>query len=136
MMLATINNKFDDLDEFTTFRVGLDAYLNAVSTVLGQAPTIKSGLIELHASILRHACNGLAPKEHLAAAAVLFGLTQAVRQGRHDVPSYAVRNTVAYLVQATRSPVYETNSSQYLELARSWMAHAYLAAGVEGGDPR
>ncbi|QRP46044.1 hypothetical protein [Amycolatopsis sp. FDAARGOS 1241] len=136
MMLTAINNKFDDLDEFTTFRSGLDAYLKAVSTVFDQAPTTQEGLIELHASILRHACNGPAPKEHLAAAAVVFGLTRAVQQARRVVPGYAVRNTVAYTVAATRHRVYEAEHAELLELARSWMAHAYLVGEVECGGPR
>ncbi|MEV0066668.1 hypothetical protein [Amycolatopsis sp. NPDC050768] len=136
MMLTAINTQFDELDEFTTFRAGLDAYLKVLSTVFAQASSTKSALIELHASILRHARSDLAPKEHLAAAAVLFGLTRAVQQARRAVPDSAVFNTVAYIVQATRTRIYQAEHGEHLELARSWMAHVYLVGDVEGSGPR
>jgi hypothetical protein len=82
MMFTTITAKFAELDAETTFRYYPDAYLKVLSSLLAQAPTTASALIELH------------------------GIGDGVEHGEH------------------------------LEMARSWMAHAYLAAGLEGGDPR
>ncbi|QRP45779.1 hypothetical protein [Amycolatopsis sp. FDAARGOS 1241] len=136
MMFATINWKFDELDECHTFAADQDLYLTVLRGLFDQAPSTVAALVELHASILRHAEHDLDPDGYLAAVAVLFGLVRAVRQARREIPGEVVLTTVAYLVQAARLRRYRLDYSGHLELARSWLAHAFLVGDVEGGDPR
>lgn len=100
----------------------------------------KAALTELHATMLRLATNcdvAYVPEDMTVPAAVLFGLTRAVQQGSpahgRTVTVETALRCVAHVLAAVHTPAHQPNRSRHLDMARSWMAQAYLDAGVEAG---
>jgi hypothetical protein len=139
----------------TTFRDHVDTEysfgreLNVEIDVRELAPWLadfasnEAALIELHSSMLRYARRVTnVPENMTTAAAVIFGLTRAVQHGTRQakdsygayaietVPEDVVLACVAHVLAAVHSPTYLADHARHLDLARSWMAQAYLHAGV------
>ncbi|GAB3375702.1 hypothetical protein [Amycolatopsis echigonensis] len=95
----------------------------------------EAALVELHATMLRSATGDVTtvPERMTVPAAVLFGLTRAVQHGGRAVSDDVVLRCVAHVLAAVHSPNYGADHRRHLDMARSWMAQAYLLAGVEAG---
>jgi hypothetical protein len=98
--------------------------------------TFELALLELHASMLRHASRQSSPEEFTDPAAIVVGLVRAIQQARQAVPDEVVLTTVAHAMCGAVTAGWDPGRSRHLNLARSWLAHADLIAGAEGGDVR
>ncbi|KZB82757.1 hypothetical protein [Amycolatopsis regifaucium] len=100
--------------------------------------TAEAAVIALHAVFLHRAALAFRPDKFAVPAAVLFGLGRALQPGYRTVPDEVVLNVIAHAIRAALAADdwQQHDDGSHLELARSWMAHAYLVAGVESGGAR
>lgn len=95
----------------------------------------EAALVELHAAMLRFTPSHIVnvPEAMTTPAAVLFGLTRAAQHGGRVVTDDVVLRCVAHVLAAVHSPSYLPDHKRHLDMARSWVAQAFLLAGAEAG---
>ncbi|MFD5089006.1 hypothetical protein ACFWMR_00290 [Amycolatopsis thailandensis] len=120
-------------------RTMIDDEVQALRPLFARYDDTEEAVIALHAVFLRKAAMISCPDDFAVPAAVLFGLGRALRPGCRIVPDDVVLNVLAHTIRAALAAAEDrdtVDTRRHLELARSWMAHAHLVAGVESGGAR
>ena len=133
-LTPTIISQFRGLEPYRGTTV--TAEVEVLRPILADFASAEQALIELHASMLRHAARELVPEYFTAAAAIIFGLVRAIQHSTEQMPEEVVLTTVAHAMQSALLNGSDPSQSRHLDLARSWLAQAYLIAGTDGGDTR
>ena len=133
-LAQTIITEFLALESGSGTRV--DREVDILAPLFAEFPTLEKAVLELHVSVLRHASQRSVPEEFTEAAGLLFGLARALQCAQQDVPTEVVLTTVAHTMCAALTACWDPTKSRHFDLGRSWLAHAYLVAGIEAGGAR
>ncbi|WP_340686363.1 hypothetical protein LCL61_08740 [Amycolatopsis coloradensis] len=134
-------NMIAKVSELSTLgrRTMIDEEVELLRPLFAKYDTNEDAVIALHAVFLHKAAMISCPDDFAVPAAVLFGLGRALRPECRVVPADVVLNVLAHTIRAALAAADArdtVDARRHLELARSWMAHAYLVAGVESGGAR
>ncbi|MEV4599466.1 hypothetical protein AB0K15_18900 [Amycolatopsis sp. NPDC049253] len=129
-ILAGFNND-DIFSEYGS--VYFDQALTYLTRWLDSVSDQEDALIEMHAAIVRRAQAGWRSElDHVSeVAAVVSGLARAVQHSRTPMPADVLLNLLAHALCALWLDWTSSDRKDHLQMARNWMAQAYLVAGVQ-----
>ncbi|MEV0065386.1 hypothetical protein [Amycolatopsis sp. NPDC050768] len=129
-ILAGFNND-DIFGEYGS--VYFDGALAYLTRWLDSVSDQEDALIEMHAAIVRRAQAGWRDQlDHVSeVAAVVFGLTRAVQHSRTPMPADVLLNLLTHALCSLWLDWMCSDRKDHLQMARNWMAQAYLVAGVQ-----